>query len=73
MSMTRITLFALATSAVAVTTLGQAQSKVPNPITGEGLPNPAPKVTRNWGELPAGRKWGKIGRASCRERVSECV
>ena len=25
-----------------------------NPITGEGLPNPAPKVTRNWGELPAG-------------------
>jgi DNA-binding beta-propeller fold protein YncE len=35
-----------------------AQSKVANPITGEGLPNPAPKVTRNWGELPAGRKWG---------------
>ena len=31
---------------------------VANPITGEGLPNPAPKVTRNWGELPAGRKWG---------------
>ena len=29
-----------------------------NPITGEGLPNPAPAVTRNWGELPAGRKWG---------------
>src|SRR4029434_1080432 len=35
-----------------------AQSKAPNPITSEGLPNPAPKVTRNWGELPAGRKWG---------------
>jgi sugar lactone lactonase YvrE len=35
-----------------------AQSKVGNPITGEGLPNPAPKVTRNWGELPVGRKWG---------------
>ena len=35
-----------------------AQSKVANPITGEGLPNPAPKVTKNWGELPAGRKWG---------------
>jgi len=31
---------------------------VGNPITGEGLPNPAPNVTRNWGELPAGRKWG---------------
>jgi sugar lactone lactonase YvrE len=29
-----------------------------NPITGEGLPNPAPRVTPNWGELPAGRKWG---------------
>ncbi len=24
-----------------------------NPITGEGLPNPAPNVTANWGELPA--------------------
>ena len=29
-----------------------------NPITGEGLPNPAPIVTRNWGQLPAGRTWG---------------
>ena len=29
-----------------------------NPITGEGLPNPTPIVTRNWGQLPAGRKWG---------------
>src|SRR3981081_286341 len=29
-----------------------------NAITGEGLPNPAPVVTRNWGQLPAGRKWG---------------
>jgi hypothetical protein len=36
----------------------QGAAKVANPITGEGLPNPAPKVTRNWGELPAGRKWG---------------
>jgi sugar lactone lactonase YvrE len=35
-----------------------AQAKAGNPITGEGLPNPAPNVTRNWGELPAGRKWG---------------
>ncbi len=31
---------------------------VSNPITGEGLPNPAPKVIRNWGQLPEGRKWG---------------
>jgi len=29
-----------------------------NPITGEGLPNPAPTVTRNWGQLPAGRVVG---------------
>ena len=36
----------------------QRAAKVANPITGEGLPNPAPKVTRNWGQLPAGRKWG---------------
>jgi sugar lactone lactonase YvrE len=27
-------------------------------ISGEGLPNPNPAVTRNWGELPAGRNWG---------------
>src|SRR5258708_33733343 len=33
-------------------------SKAGNPITGEGLPNPAPIVSRNWGQLPAGRKWG---------------
>src|SRR5919108_256286 len=39
-------------------TLSAQGAKVANPITGEGLPNPAPKVTRNWGELPAGRKWG---------------
>ena len=29
-----------------------------NPISGEGLPNPAPNVTRNWGQLPEGRVWG---------------
>jgi DNA-binding beta-propeller fold protein YncE len=29
-----------------------------NPITGEGIPNPAPNVTTNWGELPNGREWG---------------
>ena len=29
-----------------------------NTITGAGLPNPAPVVTQNWGQLPAGRKWG---------------
>ncbi|OFW45754.1 MAG: hypothetical protein A3J29_16320 [Acidobacteria bacterium RIFCSPLOWO2_12_FULL_67_14b] len=34
------------------------RAAVGNPITGVGLPNPAPNVTKNWGELPAGRKWG---------------
>ncbi len=29
-----------------------------NPITGEGLPNPAPTLTANWGTLPEGREWG---------------
>lgn len=29
-----------------------------NAISGEGFTNPAPTVTRNWGELPAGRSWG---------------
>src|SRR5687768_1246270 len=29
-----------------------------NPITGEGIPNPAPTVTANWGQLPAGRPMG---------------
>lgn len=29
-----------------------------NSITGEGLPNPAPTVTANWGQAPAGRPMG---------------
>ncbi len=38
---------------------GQAMgTDVGNPITGEGLPNPAPTVVTNWGELPEGREWG---------------
>src|SRR5262245_16074660 len=45
-------------SVTSVTVAAQGGAKLANPITGEGLPNPAPKVTRNWGELPAGRKWG---------------
>jgi len=70
MSTPRILLSALAACAVflliaysnsgtsATLSAAQGAAKVANPITGEGLPNPAPKVTRNWGELPAGRKWG---------------
>ena len=29
-----------------------------NSISGIGMPNPNPGVTRNWGDLPAGRNWG---------------
>src|SRR5260370_37141665 len=29
-----------------------------NPITGEGLPNPALFLTRNWGQRPPGRRCG---------------
>jgi len=29
-----------------------------NAISGQGLPNPNPNVTQNWGDLPAGRNWG---------------
>src|SRR5688500_18334123 len=67
MSMPRIPLPAIACAAfllaawiagTGVHTSVSAQAKTGNFITGEGLPNPAPNVTRNWGELPAGRKWG---------------
>jgi sugar lactone lactonase YvrE len=35
-----------------------ASTATGNPITGEGLPNPVPMVTANWGKLPEGRMWG---------------
>ena len=52
--------FLLATSDAGTGAGVQAQSgarraTAGNPITGEGLPNPTPVVTRNWGQLPAGR------------------
>ncbi len=31
---------------------------VGNLISGAGMPNPNPTVTKNWGELPEGRTWG---------------
>jgi DNA-binding beta-propeller fold protein YncE len=47
-------LFCAASGLAASTALAQQG----NPITGEGLPNPTPVVTTNWGDLPAGREWG---------------
>jgi sugar lactone lactonase YvrE len=40
------------------TVMAQSASEGSNHISGEGLPNPAPNVTTNWGDLPAGREWG---------------
>ena len=37
---------------------GYGRQRMGNPITGEGLPNPAPVMTVNWGKLPEGRMWG---------------
>ena len=45
-------------SATAPQTVTGTSAVTGNPITGEGLPNPAPMVTANWGKLPEGRKWG---------------
>jgi DNA-binding beta-propeller fold protein YncE len=56
MTTPRMLLAALTVCAVSATL--SSQTKVGNPVTGEGFPNPAPKVTRNWGQLPSGRKWG---------------
>ena len=39
-------------------TQSRAQAQAGDPITGDGIPNPTPVVTANWGELPAGREWG---------------
>ena len=48
------------------TLLAQEAARIGNAITGERLPNPAPKVTRNWGQLPAGTEMGHVGRYRCR-------
>jgi len=54
----RLALASLATFSLSAS-LSLAQGwLVPNPVSGEGLPNPTPMVTTNWGDLPAGREWG---------------
>jgi DNA-binding beta-propeller fold protein YncE len=71
MSSTRVAFIALSSCVVALTTTfidtgasaqraaqSSSSAKAANPITGEGLPNPTTKVIQNWGQLPAGRKWG---------------
>ena len=66
MSPRRTTLFTLAATATAVlgacamdaATSGAGEMAVGNAITGEGIPNPNPVTTANWGQLPAGREMG---------------
>jgi len=43
---------------VAGCTSGSDDSVGGNIVTGEGISNPNPVVTNQWGELPAGRNWG---------------
>ena len=47
-----------ATESEAPATEMAAAAPAGNTITGEGLPNPAPTVMANWGNLPDGREWG---------------
>jgi len=54
----RLVSFAACVPALLIAAAVAAQQVEGNPITGEGLPNPAPVVITNWGELPAGREWG---------------
>lgn len=59
MSSLRVLLYSsFAGFAALLTSCGGADQVGGNPISGEGLPNPAPVVTQNWGDLPAGREWG---------------
>ncbi|HEY5622258.1 MAG TPA: peptidyl-alpha-hydroxyglycine alpha-amidating lyase family protein [Gammaproteobacteria bacterium] len=48
----------LAVPGALVLLVGCTSSDSGNIITGEGIPNPNPVTTNQWGELPAGRAWG---------------
>jgi hypothetical protein len=62
----RTALFTLAATATAVlaacamdaANTGAGDMVMGNAITGDGIPNPAPNVTANWGQIPAGRTMG---------------
>ncbi|MDA0689423.1 MAG: peptidyl-alpha-hydroxyglycine alpha-amidating lyase family protein [Proteobacteria bacterium] len=57
MSSSRV-LFSSVSLALTLAAAGTASAQSAAFISGEGVPNPNPVVTRNWGELPAGRNWG---------------
>lgn len=47
-----------APASTAPATTASMPTAMGNPISGEGVPNPAPIISKNWGNLPAGREWG---------------
>ena len=53
-----VILFASACTTPGSATRSIGGSSGGDPITGQGIPNPAPVVIANWGELPSGRNWG---------------
>ena len=59
--------FALLSAAALAGCVGEAETatagvtgvaEFPNPVTGEGIPNPNPNRIGNWATKPAGREWG---------------
>ncbi|MDE0733850.1 MAG: peptidyl-alpha-hydroxyglycine alpha-amidating lyase family protein [Gammaproteobacteria bacterium] len=58
MSSSRSMLSILIASILVLVTGCGADATGGNPISGAGIPNPTSVVTRNWGDLPAGRNWG---------------
>lgn len=51
-------LFSSLSLCLSMAVAGSASAQSAAFISGDGVPNPNPVVTRNWGELPAGREWG---------------
>jgi hypothetical protein len=57
-SATKVPFLTTAVAAMLLSACAGPNPATGNAITGEGIPNPNPVLTRNWGELPAGRVWG---------------
>ncbi|MEX2049572.1 MAG: hypothetical protein WEB90_08355, partial [Gemmatimonadota bacterium] len=57
-SLTAVSAAALAGCAADAANSEMGTMVMGNTITGEGIPNPAPTTTANWGQLPAGRPMG---------------
>ena len=70
MSSLRLLIFVFASTAMLASCAGESEAPAEmaseesssatgvNPITGEGLPNPAPTRIGSWATLPEGREWG---------------